>query len=407
MCARARQAERLVSSARGGGGAPRQRATGCSSYRAVLSNGQQSDGYISARYDAKLSSRVRVDMSGHRARVARWAAERATWKLANRGDNHYAADRRLYKKQMSELRKAWSSEDLMQRRSAYVAQREAAQRKVEKDAEKQAVQELRRASPEVMQRKAERAERNRLIQEREQKRVANEIKMGEKALAAQHEAEDAFRRKWLEGVLADYDVEGRAPTSAFSRERKRTWLNPDNFDKRLHLLMMRNESPVDRWNSIARELKEVEDKERHNERMGGKYKYSPQGRLGRGGGGDAASGSGGELSSSGGGATASELAARLRSITSLGSGSGSGGDGGAGGEPDGASAAADAVAAAYGVGEASSSSAAAGAEPAKGAAFLEQMKNMIADLDAAGPATASKPSEEGTTDKDDDGKPKE
>ena len=350
-------------------------------------------------------------MSGHRARVARWAAERATWKLANRGDNHYAADRRLYKKQMSELRKAWSSEDLMQRRSAYVAQREAAQRKVEKDAEKQAVQELRRASPEVMQRKAERAERNRLIQEREQKRVANEIKMGEKALAAQHEAEDAFRRKWLEGVLADYDVEGRAPTSAFSRERKRTWLNPDNFDKRLHLLMMRNESPVDRWNTIARELKELEDKERHSERMGGKFKYIPQGRLGRGGGGDAASGSGGELSSSGGGATASELAARLRSnITSLGSGSGSGGDGGgAGGEPDeGASAAADAVAAAYGVGEAaSSSSAAAGAEPAKGAAFLEQMKNMIADLDAAGPATASKPSEEGTTDKDDDGKPKE
>ena len=35
------------------------------------------------------------------ARAARWAAERATYKLANRGDTHYAADRRLYKKQMT------------------------------------------------------------------------------------------------------------------------------------------------------------------------------------------------------------------------------------------------------------------------------------------------------------------
>ena len=55
-----------------------------------------------------------------RARVARWAAERATYKLANRGDTHFQADKRLYKRQLAELRRDWLAEDLLTRRAKYV-----------------------------------------------------------------------------------------------------------------------------------------------------------------------------------------------------------------------------------------------------------------------------------------------
>ena len=75
-----------------------------------------------------------------RARVARWATERAANKLANRGDTHFAADRRLYAKQLSELRREWKSEELLQRRQAYVAQREQVQMQ-EKSREKREAQE--------------------------------------------------------------------------------------------------------------------------------------------------------------------------------------------------------------------------------------------------------------------------
>ena len=36
-----------------------------------------------------------------KGRAAKWAAQRAGWKLANRGDTHFAADRRLYNQQMN------------------------------------------------------------------------------------------------------------------------------------------------------------------------------------------------------------------------------------------------------------------------------------------------------------------
>ena len=62
-----------------------------------------------------------------------------------------------------------------------------------------------------------------LHKEREQKRIANEVKVGEKVLEDRRAAEDAFRRQWLQGVLQDYDVDGKASTTnAFVRERKRS-----------------------------------------------------------------------------------------------------------------------------------------------------------------------------------------
>ena len=53
-----------------------------------------------------------------------WQAARATWKFANRGDTQYACDRRLFKLQMSELRKEWNHEDLNKRREKYLVERE-------------------------------------------------------------------------------------------------------------------------------------------------------------------------------------------------------------------------------------------------------------------------------------------
>ena len=65
---------------------------------------------------------VRRAMSSSRAQ--RWAAQRAGWKLANRGDNHFAAERRLYNQQLKELRKEWLGDDLARRRAAYVKRRD-------------------------------------------------------------------------------------------------------------------------------------------------------------------------------------------------------------------------------------------------------------------------------------------
>ena len=214
-----------------------------------------------------------------RARVARWATERAANKLANRGDTHFAADRRLYAKQLSELRREWKSEELLQRRQAYVAQREQVQMQ-EKSREKREAQEARRLNSDAVRtQREERAAGLAVWREREQKRMANEVKVGQKALAEKRAVEDEFRRKWLEGVLADYDVEGSQPTATFGSDRKRTWINPENFDRRLPQLMLRSESPVDMWNSLARKLQSEEEREAITERVGGRMLHPPPDML--------------------------------------------------------------------------------------------------------------------------------
>ena len=64
---------------------------------------------------------------------AKWLAEKAGWRLANRGDTWYAAERRLYKRQMTELRKSLHLEDLQRRRAEYVAARDAPPKVYEHD----------------------------------------------------------------------------------------------------------------------------------------------------------------------------------------------------------------------------------------------------------------------------------
>ena len=200
------------------------------------------------------------------ARAARWAAQRAANKLANRGDTHFAAEKRLYKRQLKELRKEWLHEDLLARRELYVQQREAKRlaaekkqgRVVDKEETRDAAIELAMAE-----------ERQAIAEQKEKHKMYTRIEK-EKRVAKRQEYDTAFRKKWLDEIMQDYDVEGHAPANAFTTQRKRAWLNPENFEKRLHLLLMRSESPVDKWNSIARKLEADEQKASIRERTGGR-----------------------------------------------------------------------------------------------------------------------------------------
>lgn len=203
-------------------------------------------------------------------RAAKWAAQRAGWKLANRGDTHFAADRRLYNQQMKELRKEWMEDDLLRRRAKYVRRRDAALKQAEARAAQLAAAQHSDGAASVRAEKqqarqeelAERA-RHEAAQEAHRKRLA------EMRMARKMGAEADFRRKWLEGVMNDYDVQGDTTVSTSLGHRKRSWLTPENFDKRLQLLLIRHESPVDAWNSAARRLQSEEEQEALVERLGG------------------------------------------------------------------------------------------------------------------------------------------
>jgi len=208
------------------------------------------------------------------ARAARWAAQRATWKLANRGDTHLAADRRLYKAQLSELRKEWLGNDLHARRAAYLKSREEeAQRK-----EKQAARKDARSKSnmeEDSQLAAARAEQERFVAEQLRRQKESKKKMADRRAARHEEAETEFRKQWLGDLLKEYDVEGTEQANQFTQYRKRSFLTPENFEKRLHMLLVRNKSPIDNWNGIARKLEQDEQRAALDERTGGRLLHSP------------------------------------------------------------------------------------------------------------------------------------
>ena len=57
---------------------------------------------------------------------AKWKEQKSGWRLANKGDTWYAAERRLWKLQMTELRKEWMQDALERRREQYIERRAAA-----------------------------------------------------------------------------------------------------------------------------------------------------------------------------------------------------------------------------------------------------------------------------------------
>lgn len=202
-------------------------------------------------------------------RRAAWEAQRAVanLKLRNLGpgktDTLFNADRRMYKEQLSALRREWLTEDLNARRAAYVESRSRAAQSDTRSAGAAQHDAAREARREERARELS-VERARLDKER-----ANSRRVSEKRSAKRDEAEAEFLRRWMHGVLKEYDVEGTASTLPI-RSGMRSWLHPENFEKRVHLLLMQSKSPVEKWNRIARQLQAEEEREALAERLGGR-----------------------------------------------------------------------------------------------------------------------------------------
>ena len=207
---------------------------------------------------ASLVMSLRRAMStGSSSRAKAWEAQRATWRLANRGDTHYAAERRLYRMQLSELRKEWLLEDLHARRAAYVAQRDAIAQRAAKPSRKSRDDDEALAAE-----RAARAERVRREQERAAKQQANARKVGEMRASRRDAAEREFRLRWMREFLRTQDVDGH---TSLSRTAARPWLTPENLDSRLgaSTFSVRKDNPVAKWEGIARDEQNEANREAH------------------------------------------------------------------------------------------------------------------------------------------------
>lgn len=218
-------------------------------------------------------------MAARAPRFIAWEAEKAGWKLANRGDTRYSAERRLFRKQVKELRRELQAEDLNKRRLAYVATREAAR------AKQQDMQAASRSTEEKELRKAEVAARAQRLGEQAKSEYEKHRLRASAKVSRQHEAEVAMKREWLETYLQNNDVSGRTDhvLAALERgmlgERVVTWLTPDNIESKLTDIAWRSRrNPVDDWSAMARAIIEDEEREQINERLGGAL--SPDQRYG-------------------------------------------------------------------------------------------------------------------------------
>ncbi len=211
---------------------------------------------------------IRMASASRRA----WEAQRASLKLVDLGkrksDTLFNADRRAYKEQLSNLRREWLTEDLHARRAAYVASREQAARSVMRTAST-SMYETRRA--ERREARARELAAERIRQDKDQE---NAERVSERRAVKRSEVEAEFLRQWMHGVLKDYDVAGTVSTLPL-RMGTRSWLYPENFDKKLHVLLMQTKSPVDRWNQIARRNQQEEQDEATMARTAGTYVPSP------------------------------------------------------------------------------------------------------------------------------------
>ena len=153
-----------------------------------------------------------------RAQVEAWKAARAGWRLANRGDNWYSAERRLFNMQMKEQRKQWLLEDLHRRRAAYLKQ--CAETETKAEAAEQHERNQRETSTQLLG--DEFLEKQMALQRQRQEQ---QQQMREARLAKKASTEKSYREQWLAGLKAEFDLED-GPTKSFESIRKRPWLNP-------------------------------------------------------------------------------------------------------------------------------------------------------------------------------------
>ena len=145
----------------------------------------------------------------------------AGWGYANKGDTRFAAERRLWRAQMKELRRNLQNEELVARREAYLA---ACEKKAAFDAE----QARHQPSPMAELRKLEMQAR--LDLEREE---ADAARLERRTAAMEkesfkREAENKERLTWLEELQRDYSVDGTPPqTFSLDSRKKRAFLTPE------------------------------------------------------------------------------------------------------------------------------------------------------------------------------------
>ena len=191
--------------------------------------------------------------------------ERPDWRPANRGDSQFVSERRLWQMQMTELRRNLLHEDLLKRRAAHVAKRQAAEEIREAQMrDEDPMAEVRRR--EVQGRVA--AERDAAVRQREAARAH-----GQERLAARREVEQQDRLSWLHALQKEYDVTGNEAPKFSLSARKRSFLTPENIDKKLSMLLMGVKSPVEDWTNRARDTQATEEQQQKYNLLGG----GPQG----------------------------------------------------------------------------------------------------------------------------------
>ena len=204
------------------------------------------------------------------SRRAKWESERSDLKLVNKGDTHYAADRRAYKQQLSELRSAWIMDDLHNRRAAYVAKRAAQQsQKASREAAGGVSASQAAYQERAMAKLAEAEQKEAIRLARKEEKLDQARKRALSNVQLRDDAEASARRQWLEELLRDFDVDGKSGTSSSLRSRS-AWVHKDDLDKRLHVKLMNFRSPVGKWNDIARALQKGEEDQMTSERLSGR-----------------------------------------------------------------------------------------------------------------------------------------
>ena len=208
-----------------------------------------------------------------RLRFAAWEEQRQTWKLANKGDNRYAAEKRLYKFQLKEMRRHLLKQDLLKRREEYLQQK-MQQEKTENDPVLLAAKAARaQRSLESKQRQAE-------FRREQKKRLQTQREEQQKNYTLFREAQVKHKSELIKALLEQHDIEGSqlSPGILAEDEKSRvSWITPENIDLRLPdtgATLLPRKSPVDRWVDKARR----DDIAHHSDTVDAQVgMYSPRG----------------------------------------------------------------------------------------------------------------------------------
>jgi len=178
---------------------------------------------------------------------------------------------------MRELRRELQLEDLLQRRAAYVTQRDQAREQADAGTREERLQIK-------LQLKTERAVHQANNEAKAAAKREHRRKLGAKKLQFIEEQKLQYRKEWLSNLLRENDVTDSAGSMGPTKGARTTWINEDNVAARLMSLSLRRSSPVDDWEGISRSLLEEEEKAASAEYSAGMLHSAPSASSGASGG---------------------------------------------------------------------------------------------------------------------------